>query len=404
LTGETRFAGRLLGTLAIGWMAFIAYGSLVPFDFHTRDADDARTAFRWAMTDRWWFESRSDAIANVMLGVPLGFALVGFLRIGRTGFVGDMLVGGLVVPACAAYAAVVEFAQLYVPERTTAGSDVLCQGLGAAIGVFAWIAVGRLLMKQADDIWSGTRAAGKLLIAYLLLLAFIQTLPLDLSASPRDLYRKLRDDVVFVPFSEVNGANAIERGARLLQVCGLFLPVGLLMRATGRWNFGWMLVAVSTEGLQLIVKSRVPSATDAVIGAFGVSLGWWLGGRTIRGSLPPPASVLLYGAWLLGMLAISWQPFDKRAVPLPFDWIPGLPLESGHPLFALEEMLTKLALFGLGGLLARSPARAALGGLIVGGLCEWGQTIIGSHTPCITDVLLGGLGMALGSRIRSLTV
>jgi VanZ family protein len=372
-------------------MAFTLYGSLVPFDFHTRDADDARTAFHWAMTNRWWFESRSDAVANVMLGVPLGFGLVGFLRAGRTGIAGDLFAGVFCLPMCVAFAAVVEFAQLYVPERTTAGSDVLCQGLGSIIGMAAWAVAGRWLVRQAEAVWSGSGAAGRLLIAYLVLLAFVQLLPLDLSASPRDLYRKLRDDVVYVPFSEELGW---ERAARLLQVIGLFLPAGLFARRADRGLWIPLLLAVATEGLQLIVKSRVPSATDAVAGGLGVMLGWWLSAQ--------PRRIFLNVMWLVAILLISWQPFTTRTDSLPFDWMPGLPLERGHPLFTLEEMLTKLVLFGIGGALMKSPLRAALGGLVVSGVCEWGQTDLGAHTPCITDVLLGAAGMWLGALARRL--
>lgn len=390
---DARFGGSFAGAIALGAMAFTVYGSLIPFDFQTRDADDARTAFHWAMTQRWMFESRSDAIANVMLGVPLGFGLVGFLRAERRGAAGDVFASLFCLPLCVAFAAAVEFCQLYLPERTTAGSDVLCQGFGSILGMAAWVVAGRWLVHQAEAIWSGSGAAGRLLIAYLVVLAFVQMLPMDLSASPRDLYRKLRDDVVFVPFSE---GMTVERSTRLLQVCGLFLPVGLFARRGG-WSLAIpLMLAIATEGIQLLVKSRVPSATDALVGGFGVLFGWWLcsGSRT----------VMLFVLWLAAMLAISWQPFTIREAPLPFDWIPGLPLERGHPLFALEDMLTKLILFGLGGALVKHPARAALVGLLVAGLCESGQTMLGSHTPGLTDVLLGSLGMALGARVKLLTV
>lgn len=393
MTAGPRFAGRFLGSIALGAMAFTVYGSLVPFDFHTRDADDALGAFKWAMTHRWWFESRSDAIANVMLGMPLGFGLLGFLRSDRTGAAGDAVAGLAVLPVSLGLAAAVEFAQLYVPERTTSGSDVLCQGVGAILGMAVWIVCGRWLIAQAEAIWSGADASGRLLIGYLLLLAFVQLLPMDLSASPRDLYRKLRDDVVYVPFSEVNSANAWDRAARLLQVFGLFLPVGLLgARSASKGLFIALVLAVCTEGLQLIVQSRVPSATDALVGGCGVFAGW----RLAKLKLPGAA---LYTVWLSALLAISWQPFAEGPTPA-FDWMPGLPLERGHPLFTLEEMITKVVLFALGGALAKSLPRAALGGAIVAGLCEWGQTVFAGHTPSITDVILGGTGAAIGCMIQ----
>ena len=96
--------------------------------------------------------------------------------------------------------------------------------------------------------------------------------------------------------------------------------------------------------------------------------------------------------------------------PLPFDWIPGLPLERGNPLFALEEMLTKCILFGLGGaLLAASRSResvrqAAVLGLVVSAIFEVGQTAFAQHSPCITDVLLGAMGATLGCRLAGSTL
>ena len=398
MTPPPRFARWLLGGLALASAAFILGGSLVPFDFRSRGLSEAADSFLWAMQRRWWPESRSDGIANVLLGVPLGFALLGLVRSGRSGIRGDIAWGLLLVPACMAFAAAVEFAQLFVPERTCAGSDVLCQGFGAAIGTIGWMAAGRWLLRQAEAMWWGADAAGRILTAYLLLLAFIQLLPLDLSASPRDLYRKLRDDVVYVPFFEFHGAGeqkSLDRTARLLQVFGLYVPVGLLLRRT-RFDLPprtFLLVlgiVCGMEGLQLVVHSRQPSATDVVVGMAGFLIGWWCTQRRL----------LLGIAWFLGLAFVSWEPFESAGPALrSFDWIPGMPLESANPLWALEQMLTKLVLFGLGGALLSSPYRAAALGLIVAGVLEAGQMALAAHTPCITDVFLGGLGTFLGCQL-----
>ena len=407
---DRHFARRALGLLVLGIVAFTVYGSLVPFDYHSRPWAEVVAAFRWAMTNRWWIESRSDGIANVMLGIPLGFGLLGFLQTGRSTRKGDALLGVALLPACLAFAAAVEFAQLYVPERTCSGSDVLCQGLGAVLGMAGWVIAGRWLMAHAEAAWNGAEPASRLLVAYLVLLAFIQLLPMDLTASPRDLYRKLRDDVVYVPFSELTGEATWGRTARLLQVFGLFVPVGLLARQTARLPpirvvLVAVALAVGMEALQLIVKSRVPSATDSAMGTVGAVFGWIVAAR-FRWSL----AVL----WFAGLAFISWQPFELVAdPPLPFDWIPGLPLERGNPLFALEEMLTKCILFGLGGALLRpsdsagsndSIRQAAVLGLVVSAIFEVGQTAFAQHSPCITDVLLGALGAAIGCRLAGSTL
>ena len=403
----TAFARRALGSIVLGVVAFTVYGSLVPFEFRSRTLGEAADSFLWAMTSRVRIESRSDALANVLLGIPLGFGLLGRLRLGSTNRLGDLAVGALLLPGCMAFAASVEFAQLFVPERTCCASDVLCQGFGAVLGMTVWIVAGRRLMHHAEEVWNGADSAGRLLMVYLVLLAFIQLLPMDLSPSPRDLYRKIRDQVVFLPFSEFQGRNGDktwERATRLIQVFGLYVPIGLLAARARLRPAAWLVplaigVAFGMEALQLIVHSRIPSATDVVVGAAGALAGWFV--------VPLAVSRLALAAvWLLGLVLISWQPFVQAPnPPLCFDWIPGLPLESGNPLFALEEMLTKFVLFGLLGVLVdpgkwHAVSRATVAGLLFSGLFEAGQTVFVSHWPCVTDVLLGGMGAAIGCRLR----
>lgn len=392
---DSRFAGRLAGLVALGAAAFTVYGSLVPFDFRSRDSSEAVDAFHWSMTHRWWYESRSDAIVNVMLGVPLGFALLGYLRSGRRGPSGDVAVGAMVLPLCVIFAGAVEFSQLYTLTRTTAGSDVLCQGLGAAIGMGLWVLCGRWMMDGAEDAWSGAESSRRMLFAYLALLAFVQLLPMDITASPRDVYRKMRDQVVYVPFSEFERENFLDRTARLIQVFALYVPVGLLAsrvyRLRGCVNAPLaVLLPLAMEALQLPVQSRTTNATDVVVGASGILVANWFARSRFR--------FAFLAVWFVGLAFISWQPFELAPnPPLAFDWVPGLPLERGHPLFALEDMTTKLVLFGIGGAILNS-RRAFYFGLAVSGLLEAGQTVFASHTACITDVLLGGIGTWIGAR------
>lgn len=405
---DSRLTCRLAGLIAIASAAFTWYGSLVPLEFRSRSFSEAFEAFRWAMTQRWWYESRSDAVVNVMLGIPLGFGLLGFMRAGQNDKVADVITGALLLPVCLVFAAAVEFTQLYTLTRTTAGSDVLCQGFGAVIGMAVWVFAGSWLMGQVEDTWIGTEPSGRILVAYLVLLAFTQLLPLDLTASPREVYRKLRDRVVYVPFQEfqttdpaapgvsIRSANPWERPTRLLEVFGLYLPAGLLAFRVrllhGKYLILFALaVPFAMECMQLLVMSRFTSMTDVVVGAAGIlagavlaHTGGWLAFLT---------------AWLVAMGIISWQPFQLAEEMIPFSWVPGAPLNGGHPLFALEEIITKLMLFGLGGAIIRIRWTFAFG-LIFSGILEGGQTVFQLRTPCVTDVLLGGAGMWIGSLIR----
>ena len=404
---------RWFALLVLGSAAFTLFGSLVPFEFQSKTWGDTVESFVWAMTYRVAIESRSDAVANVMLGVPLGFGLLGLLCADRgVSRRRASLYGLAMLPVCCAFAASVEFAQLFVPVRTCAGSDVLAQTLGSAIGMVGWLVCGQWLTDEIRKATTGTGAAGRFLVGYVLLLGFIQALPLDLSLSPANAYRKFRDGKVrFIPFGEFrscSGDQAWDRVAGLLKLAGLYLPAGLLAGCLpGRFwsndNVGQVLLVaialpVGMEAGQVLVESRVSSATDALVGAFGAAAGW----RLAQGHLSGVATWRLFGPMWLGLLAvISWQPFGFQDPSQPFDWVPGMPLESGNPLSALEDILTKLVLFGLGGVIVAKSRLgktswvlviAAVVGLLASTVFEVGQTRTPNHSPSITDVLLGGIG------------
>ncbi|HJZ59197.1 MAG TPA: hypothetical protein VKE74_29905, partial [Gemmataceae bacterium] len=58
---------RTFALLVLGVAAFTVYGSLVPFEYRSRTWDDAAGAFVRAMRYRARIDSRSDALANVLL-------------------------------------------------------------------------------------------------------------------------------------------------------------------------------------------------------------------------------------------------------------------------------------------------------------------------------------------------
>ena len=436
---------RTYALAALGFAAFIVYGSLIPFNFHPRPWPEVVDAYAWAITNRVAIESRSDVIANILIAVPLGFTLLGAFRLDRPGGRPDLLTGLACLPPCVGLAAAVEFGQLYLPSRTCSGQDIWCQGLGAALGMAVWIAAGRTLTAHARVVWGRTNSAGiagRMLIAYLALLAFIQMLPLDLNPSPAGLYRKFRDGGVRgVPFVEFHGVTSVriwgwlsgsghhsappptvdesseatwKEVGKLVQVFGLYLPAGLLAgQLPGRfWGritrvaTAGILLAGAMETLQLPVTSRTPRSTDALIGAAGLVTGWGIGRRWGNGMRAELAFVFAQ-LWFAALLVVYWQPFEFRDQSAAFDWIPGLPLESGDPLFTLEELLTKPLLFAPIGVLVgvvgvsssgrSSLIRAAIVGMGVSAAIEVGQLFLTSHTPCVTDGLLGGFGGVVGA-------
>ncbi|MFO0796688.1 MAG: VanZ family protein [Gemmataceae bacterium] len=389
MTPPTRATYAALAAVAA---LFILYGSWVPFDFRAPPGGDPVGFFAACLRDRVAVHSRSDGVGNVGVAVPLGFFLLAAARVDRRRGIGELVAALALWPLAAAVAVAAEFGQVFLPTRYATSADVWCQAVGAALGMLGWLVAGRWLTGHARAVWERTQpraAAARLLAAYLLWVAAAQALPLDLTASPAEVYRKARDRVVYVPFREFGPGGPADAGMKFLKVAGLFLPAGLL---AGRlWAnplrplaLG-VLLAGATELGQLVVNSRVPSATDVVAGTTGVLLGW----AAVRfGSRGPCVA-----AWLAALAVIFWAPFDFMASAGSFGWLPGRPLE-GHPLFALEDALVKLALF--------APVGAAAGrwGALAGGLAalavELGQLFLPAHVPGVSDVLVGALGGAAG--------
>lgn len=408
---------RTYGWLALGSLTFILYGSLVPFDYHSRTWADVTEAFRWAMTKRLVFESRSDAVANVMLGVPVGFFVLGWTCVDRLAPMREIVLGVVFLPLCMIFSGFVEFLQLYSPTRTCAASDVLMQALGVVIGMAVWIMAGQKLTEQARRIWAGPEiggAAGRILILYLVLLAFVQALPLDLTLSPKDIYKCFRDRVVYVPFGEFRGdltdAEFWQRVRARIETFSLFLPVGLLAGCLpgrfwqSRWNIGavfglGLLVAAVMEGLQVLVMSRTPSSTDVTVGAAGVVVGWSLALTRMNRA----AAMLLGVAWLVLFLVVHWQPFNFASEAGSVGWLPLSPIETNNPLNSLNDLLTKLIMFALLGVVAaRAASRheiaiAVAAGLAASLVVEIGQIWLPTRTTSVTDVLIGGLGAFFGA-------
>jgi VanZ family protein len=408
---------RTFAGLALGAAAFIVYGSLVPFNFHPRPWGEAGGAFAAAMTGRAGIDSRSDTLANILIAVPLGFTLLAACRADRAGRGRDVLVGALLLPACVGLAVAVEFGQLFVPSRTCSGSDVWCQGVGAAAGMAGWVWAGRRLTAHARVVWAKTDvagAAGRSLLAYLLLLAVIQTLPFDLTPSPKDLYKKVRDGVRVVPFGEFRGAagdRAWDHAAKLLKLVGLYLPLGLLAATlpSRRWESAPRVlvaavgVACGLEAIQLVIASRTPGGTDVLAGVLGALAGWALGRRRVGAE----AALALGQLWAAVLVVAYWQPFDFRGPPTRFDWVAAVLAEGVDPLATLEELLTKVVLFAPFGVLwVRTGGRpggrvrvwaAVATGAVVAATIEAGQRYLPAHSPGVTDVILGGAGAFAGA-------
>jgi len=434
-----RFLGpRAYALFALGFAAFTLYGSYVPFHYRERPWNEATGAFTWAMEHRLAMESRSDWAANCMLGVPLGFCLLAALRVDRTTRSTTALVGLALLPFCVAFAAAVEFGQLYFPGRTCAGSDVWAQGLGSTVGVFAWMLGGQRLTDKLRGAFGSPGERGNpavLLLAYGAFVLLVQLLPLDLSISPATLYRKAKDpgETTLVPLAEfdrIPNRPAPDDGKKIqnwLELIALSWPLGALAsRLPGKWGVidglprmlgSALATAAILELGQLAVASRHPSTTDVIVLTFGMFLGWavalCLSDREVRKHRIRVA-LGLGALWLLALGVVQWQPFDFRPALLgerlrDLDWMPMAGQANKNYLWALNEVLEKFVLFAPIGALAvwakkTAPVRPGvlvpvlISGAVAAAL-EFGQAMIPSRTASPTDLLFGLVGGWIGAEV-----
>ena len=411
-----------------GVVLFTIYGSWVPFRFHDREPADAWRAWVWVWEHRLFVQSRSDALANIALGIPLGFAVLGWARSNRDGRRGDWIAAAAILPVCLSFAALVEFSQLFFHGRTSSATDVVAQGFGAMLGLFAWLSFGRslthTLARAAGDPRSGG-AVGRVLLGYLGVLALVQLMPLDFVTSPFGWYQRAKAEyaggVLFAwPWSLRQNSDHWGRVQTALELAALYVPVGILTAALPQcWAGRWVLVlpaavllSLMSEVAQLTV-SRSPALNDVSLGVLGVMSAWLLT-RRLRSRPTWETTLILGQCWFAILLVIHWQPFDLSAPkPDKIVWIPFAELSAKNTLTFLSDGLERLIAFVPLGVLAvasRRPGRsdfsprfAAGVGFSVACVLEMGQIVFASRTPGTTELLTGAFGAWLGGSVtRSL--
>jgi|KBSMisStaDraftv2_1062788.scaffolds.fasta_scaffold21181_2 glycopeptide antibiotics resistance protein len=414
---------------ALLFLAFAAYGSIVPLQFRRMSIRDGWTFFSATPFVPLREVSRTDFASNILLFVPIGFFLLGAAAPGRrAGAIGWLVP---VVAAAAAASVSIEFSQVFFSGRTPSWDDVVAQIIGACAGALVWIAIG-----PATTAWFAQAAGAdstherllRMLGAYVLLWVVLGLVPFDFTVRPQEIAEKFRAGrVVMRPFADHPGVETI------LSVFLRSVPLGafaLVLAVARRLNPAklWALtIGIGVVGAlelgQLMTVSRTASATDVVLGVAGVLAGIAVSagatgeraGRSaaVRVRVWP---VLLLLLWLVLIVARHWTPFDFRAdgdfirgrIPM-FLQVPFSGYYWGNPLNAFGELTTKLLLgVPVGALLQaiyvpRTSAgrRWQAAGILTAAFCvflvvELGQLLLPSRFPDQTDVYIGTAGACIG--------
>lgn len=132
---------RLMGWLGFAGLAFVIYGSLLPFDFATPAIGSLWRAILDLDDHGQYARSLGDSVVNLFLYFPASALLFGsWHRPGNR--VRALVVWLAIVGLCGAVSFAVEITQAFIVGRTSSWIDLLRNVAGAALGPIAWLGFG----------------------------------------------------------------------------------------------------------------------------------------------------------------------------------------------------------------------------------------------------------------------
>jgi glycopeptide antibiotics resistance protein len=351
----------------------ILYGSLFPFDF--RAAGGPLAAIDHLLLHAWTPESLSFAnvVSNVLLYVPLGFALTcaAASRMGRAGAL------ALAISLGALLSIGVELAQHFLPSRVTDLPDVLTNTtgtvLGGLVGVLSW---------HRGQGWRGRRPRVADPIAFMLAGAWIAGR--------------------LWPFAPTLNLDHVKNALKPLLLHFDVVPIEVLRHGTG-----WLTFAV-------LLQAAIPGRLARTFAVTAMFLGPFVG-IAVVGSTITASSVL--GAWLAvvaclalssrstnaiacvlailltaTILGVALAPYAFAETSRPFDWIPFRDYVDSSILGASSAFLSRVFLFGSA---VWAVARTGLGLPVAGAMVTalllaigWAQMHLPGQPAGITDAII----------------
>jgi VanZ family protein len=319
-------------------LAVILYGSLFPLRFE--NAGTVGDAVHALLTGWPAHVGRGDAVANVLLYIPLGFALTAlFLR--RTNRLAAALAAAVLATLIgAALSFAVETTQFFIPRRTVSLSDFAFNGAGTALGAML-----ALLSR-----FSGTRPTPPIADAFALLLAVAwladRLWPLVPALDMDNLKQALKPLLFAFEISSL----AIVRLA-----LGWILFGTLMDGAFGRGRRTGFIVAALALGAAFappFLLGRILTA-DGIFGAV-LGLAAWI---ALRPAPPRLARALPLLAALALVAIVGLAPYTVLPSARPFTFIPFADFIGSVPAAAAQAMVLKSFLAGA---LVWAMARAGL--------------------------------------------
>lgn len=430
--GNFRESRRPLFLLALAYLVFVVYGSLVPLHFHGRPLAQAWQSFLNIPYLDLGMDSRADWVANGVLYAPLSFLASAALAPRQGAASGRVARGGIIFFGCVLVALAVEFAQLFFPPRTVSLNDILAELIGAAAGVVLWSLARGWVGATLVELQAGGRnmLAGALTL-YLAGYLAASFFPYDFVISSAELAAKLanhRDSLILSPESCPGALRCV---AKLAAEVVAMVPMGVL---AGVWlkRGGLFPVLLLGAGLgltieagQLLLVSGIAQGASVFTRMAGLAVGWMLYVKTdaaVLARLQPhlrAGVVVAIPLYALGLaLLTGWFTGEWIGVESGLERIEGLHFLPFYYHYytsesvAVASALRNMALYlpvGLGccAWAAHKPggiytvnslAAGTLGGLAAV-IVESSKLFLAAQRPDPTNVLLGAVASALACAV-----
>ena len=354
---------------AIVWLAWIVavlviHGSLYPWRFALPAS--LPQAWHHMMHQPSLWTTLGDVVGNVVLFVPVG--MLGWALVHRwIGWRRTLVVLAVGV----AFAFVLQVAQLFVPRRDAALSDVLWNALGLLIGMGLVAGGSRVHLP-----WLG-RESLRAPLAMVTLWLMLQWWPMV----PRLDWQQIKDSLKpLLLRPQWSTFSAIETALGLM-------VVGLMVRGLRRRG-ALVLALVVVAALGKLLTMHQALTLSRVVGWVAGLVGVWLLWR-----LPPRAAAwsVVAAAWLW-FTADELRPFEFSTELGEFHWLPFAALLQG----SLVANTSALAwhLFWLGTVMLLANAQGARAAPLAVGLSVWAlllelfQTLLPARVADSTPLLL----------------
>lgn len=278
--GQSRWAARVYLLVMTVHSLFLIYGSLIPFNFEPMSVGSAVATFQREMglhASPW---SQSDMVTNVFMFVPFSFCALGAWTC-HTRRPVSWSAMAVILLASGLLGCLLEFSQVFVPNRISSIHDIIAQAMGSVLGMGAWSVCGLSLTRWFAAIvreHDRPTLAMRLLYTYAALLCLYSLLPLNFTLSLGHIWDKYQAGMInFVPFGNPRELQVIPMVMKTV----LYIPIGYLLACHGAGrgrpllasSLGGIVFAAAIESMQVVVRSRFATATDVVLGALGAGVG-----------------------------------------------------------------------------------------------------------------------------------